>query len=344
MDTKKTYVPILKWKKGEEEALRNLSKDHKEKILPLIEIIDYKDSKEIFKCIESSFEYPVYIDTLIAAEDDRDFLISIISEFKDNNKIAYPVIYFNDLIDSFTTFSTISNRVAIKISLPEDIDGPSYDEIFKKIEKLKTKSGILLDIILDIGIISKKQEANRQFVELKQILNKYFINKSFFNSIIICSTSFPEDISSIEAGDSVSFKRYDILLFKKIFESQEYSSLQNKLIYSDFGVTKFTDSEMDFSKLRYGVLPKIKYTTNTEYLVFKGKRNASTGKLAINYSDLANHIVNSSYYFSKDFSFGDLEIFERAKKIKGTGNGKNWVTISANHHIAALVEQLSKFL
>lgn len=153
--------------------------------------------------------------------------------------------------------------------------------------------------------------------------------------------SFPENISSIGAGEEKRFTRYDFSIFKKLMKHLENSGVKSLLGYSDYGVTKFTDSDIDFSLLRYGILPKIKYTTNDEYIVLKGKKDHRTGAMVVSYKDLARRIIQSEYYFGNDFSHGDYEIYLKAQEGQGVGNARNWVTYCANHHIAVLLAQLS---
>ncbi|MHB9937882.1 hypothetical protein CF098_07615 [Clostridium sporogenes] len=341
---KTTYVPILKWKKGEQEALKNIPNKYKETLTPLIEITDYIEPNKISNTLEKCFNNPVYVDTIIASEDDRSYLLSILSHFHIINKTIYPILYVDDLNSINTNLSDITNKIAVRISIPEDIDGPDYSETFKIIKDFHKNSNVTIDLILDLGFILEKREANRQYSEVKMIINNYLINESFYNSLIISSTSFPEDLSSVNAGDCVSFNRYEMKLFTKLVSL--FPDLKDKLVFSDFGVTKFTDTDMDFSKMRYGILPKIKYTTKDKYYVLKGKRNHVTRELSIGYIELSNTILSSDIYFGENFSFGDSEIYEIGNQInkKRTGNNQNWVTISANHHIAVSAEQLSKIL
>ncbi|QEK13740.1 hypothetical protein FQB35_15555 (plasmid) [Crassaminicella thermophila] len=205
--------------------------------------------------------------------------MQIIKEFKRNNKNILPIIPFYDFPKTAKLLLPLVDRLAVRIPIPEDIDGPSYTNIFETIKDFKRGNNILIDVILDLNIITEKNEANRQFRELKYILEEFFIPETFYESIIISSTSFPENLSSISAGEKAVFNRYDIKLFNKILEMPMFKNLKNKLIYSDYGVTKFTDTELDFSKMRYGPLPKVKYTTMDQYIVLKGKRNNNTKKM-----------------------------------------------------------------
>lgn len=338
-------MPIIKWKKGEQEALKNLTDEQKSKIVPLIEITDYENPSIILECLNICFPYPVFIDTIIAAEDDRDFLFSIIQEIRKTKQRVCPVLYFDDIQKFSQSLIEVTKHIGIRIPIPEDIDSPNYDIIFKTIKKFKQNNKkMLIDIILDVNVITENIDANRQLRETKDVIKRFLLHASFYNAIIISSTSFPESISSVPAGGQTSYSRYDFKLFKNIYEDSLFQKIKNALIYSDYGVTKFTDTEIDFSKIRY-ILPKVKYTTFDKYLVLKGQKDKETRETVIGYIELANIILSSDDYCGEDFSFGDLEIKERALGLnkKGPGNNGNWVTIAANHHIAVVVEQLSKF-
>ncbi|MFV0516510.1 MAG: beta family protein [Aminipila sp.] len=336
------YVPVLKWKKGEQFALKELFPHQRNGIIPLLEITDYLTPEVILENINSCHNQPVYIDTLIAAQDDRDYLISVTEQSIQNACPIYPVLYYDDFPEISEELKSFVKRIAYRISLPESIDGPDLYETIQTIEEFHHKNqDLLIDIILDLGVVVKENEVSRELAETKDTLKKYFLNKSFFNKIIICVSSFPENITNVAAGETVTFKRYDIKLFKKIINNVDFEVLKESLIYADYGVTKFTDTELDFTKMKYGILPKVKYTTANEYIVLKGKRNKAK-QMELGYVELSKKIVDSDYYYGEEFSFGDKEIKIKASNGKGPGNNQNWVTIVANHHIAAVIDQLSK--
>ena len=100
--------------------------------------------------------------------------------------------------------------------------------------------------------------------------------------------------------------------------------------------TTVYQSEIDFRLLRYGVLPKIRYTANDRYIVWKGSRNPQ-----INYHQLSIQVINSGYYYGAQFSFGDQNIDRVAQGNTGVGNNTNWVTYACNHHLAVVLQQIS---
>lgn len=236
--------------------------------------------------------------------------------------------------------STMTNRMLLRVPVPEELDGPDHSTIFETVANWKKNVQISLDIMLDLSVIADKREANLLYSELVTLINQHLVKNPMFDRIILAMTCFPKDLSSISSGESKFFERYELKLFQKILHKFN-NDIKSKLIFSDYGVTKFTDTELDFSKMRYGPLPKIRYTTPNHYWVLKGAKNRVTGEWIRSRQAMANEILKSSYYYEEHFSFGDLEIKERALGKKGPGNNTNWVTIDANHHITVVIEELS---
>ncbi|HOV80193.1 MAG TPA: hypothetical protein PK728_08795 [Bacillota bacterium] len=342
MSQKIFYAPILKWKTGEKTALQALHQIQKKRITPILELTDYQEPSKVIGDLCNCYEYAVYVDTIYVDEGDRQYLTSLIEESKNRNQTIHPVLYFEDLPDLANKISP--NRIVVRVPVPEDIDGPDYQTIFDYLDEWSKNNSINLDIMLDLNVIDTKQRANLLYMEVKNVLKTYIINNHTWQRIIIAMTSFPEDLSSIPAGESRFFERLDIKIFEKLYKEQSLSTLKSRLVFSDYGVTKFTDTDIDFSKLRHGILPKAKYTTSHQYWVLKGEKNHLTKTWIKDHKAIAQEICNSKYYYGEDFSFGDLEIRERAYGLnnKGPGNNTNWVAIDANHHISVVIEELSK--
>ncbi|KHL95377.1 hypothetical protein QW71_13015 [Paenibacillus sp. IHB B 3415] len=338
------YVPILKWKKGERLALENLTKSHKQEISPLLELVnDDEETKIIDTFVAHLQHYPLYIDTRYLENEDNDLLFSLINTDISAEHNIYPVLYPDDFPEYANKFVGITDKVLVRIPVPEDIDSEGYDAIFSEISEWEEVNSIDIDLLLDLGLITEKATASLQYQEVKQLFRAYITKYNIFKSIIIASNSFPEKMDNLSAGEDLFVNRYEMKIFKKIANNQEFESLQEKLIYSDYGVTKYTDTELDFSRLKYGPLPKARYTLENKYWILKGSKNRKTNQWTRGAKSLAEDIYNSEHYYGEHFSFGDLEIKERAlnQNNKGPGNSTNWVTIAANHHIAVVLGQLS---
>lgn len=256
-------------------------------------------------------------------------LNSFISYAQGNGISAYPIVNYFDI----QYIPNNTSRCAIYLPIPYDFNGLAPQQIVENInEQLQ---GIDIDLFLNAGFIGDQQAANNSFQFYISALQQ-IMNFSVVSRFIICLTSFPENISAIQSGQSVTYPRWDYQLFYNIRQHSMLSTIKSKLHYSDYGVTKYTDTEIDFSRLAHGVLPKIKYTTDSQYIVLKGSNNPR-----MTYKDLANNVVHSPYYYGNQFSFGDEQIYQKSLENNGIGNNTQWVTYCCSHHLAAVLRQLS---
>ena len=326
------YFPILKWKKGEQIALSNL-RVAENQMMPVIQIIDNVEPSLFFQELKTCFSGPIYFDTTNCAKegDSKSILHELIYYAKENNISAYPILKYGDLEDCHHKFE----KCGIYVPVPDNFDGDSFENIINKLNSYA--STIKIDLFLDAGLIKTQQESNLIFPIYKSnlgTLSKY----SNFNKLIICLTSFPDSLTALGSGETRDYERYDIEIFNKLREQDDLISIKEKLHYADYGVTKYTESDIDFSKLSNRILPKVKYTVQDKYVVIKGSNRPHQ----ITYIDLAQKVVESNYYYGKNFSYGDEEIYNKAQGTSNIGNNTNWVTYCCNHHIAAVLEQLSK--
>lgn len=330
------YVPVLKWKAGEKESIIQLFSDHKNRIMPLIELVDSVNANNLLIELDSIFTKPILVDNLFFIDSKYEFYKELVAADRSNNIV--PVFYIDDLFDNPSVINEF-NSVAIRLPVPEPIDSPSYKKFFDILFKV-SKSKI--NLVLDLLFVKDIQTATLKYTALQATLSQLYKYTENISNIIISSTSFPEDLSNLEAGGEVKYKRYEFMIFNKIKDLVESEDLKSKLIYSDYGVNKFTETSIDFSKLQYGVLPKIKYTTNEFYYVQKAEKDRLNNVYTISVFDMAKKIVKSSFFYGKNFSYGDSEIFERAEgTTKGPGGNTNWVTYTTTHHIAVILSQLS---
>lgn len=267
--------------------------------------------------------------------DEERELISEYIKFAIHNSIdIFPVIYE---YDDFSILEGV-NKAAIRLPIPESFEGNSNSDIIKQFSKLSKVDEKIL--IFDAGVVEPKN-ANIILESYRQLISSNRDILATFSKVVICLTSFPE-ILNVEAGENAIYPRNDFAIFKYILKNFKELEPRINFSYSDYGVTKFTDSEMDFSFLKYGILPKIKYTTDKEYVVLKGKKDHAKGIFLRSYFDMAKEIIKSSYFYGKDYSFGDNEIYKRASDLTNKpGGSTNWVTYAANHHLTVVLEQTS---
>lgn len=328
------YCPILKWKTGEINALKRLSIPN-EAINPVFQIVEDEvlSPDLFFSQAKSCFQGSFYFDTIQCDDDERSILKEYTEYAIKHGIEANPFLYADDLPDTFLFFKQLGGKFAVNIPVPED-DVPT-SEIIEFLESLEPSN---IELFLDAGIVCSRHTANLVLFAYKEILQTLQTKLEHFNRITICLSSFPDSIDC-DSGGTALYYRYDIKIFKKLLSLCK--NLNGHIAYADYGVTKFTETDIN-PKFLGRILPKVKYTTYDNYVVHKGKRDSHTRQMVRSYIDIAKEIVSAEYFSGQGYSAGDAEIYEKATvKNAKPGNATKWVEINVNHHITLLIEQLS---
>lgn len=330
------YAPILKFKEGEIKGYGNLTSFEKDKMLPIFDLIDNDNEEKIIKKIIKCDIKTIGLDVFKVFNcTNSKFLNKLYLEAKKDNINIIPVINLKDynIIDNIDKLA--SPIVGVRITLPLGFDAPfSYADVFEILNNIDKTTLLIIDV----------EDINDENINLKFSILETFINElknalySTNVKIIVSSNSFPTDINEVEKGDYEFFDRKEIKLFNFLKNRHKLD-----FIYSDYGVTKYVENNLDFSKINGSkILAKIRYTLEDRYLIYRG-RNASGIESKIGYKTLATNLVNSVHYKGEGYSLGDKKIKEISQGDKEDGGkGTTWVMISTNHHLTLVLKQLGR--
>jgi len=344
------YLPILKGKKGEYDALNKLTSSIKKSIIPLIEIPaiswDFvkgapsnsleKQVTSAIKSIEKSWEkdLPILIDTFYLEDDynQHDTTLGfIVNKLKTDGYSPIPVF------GPYSTTKIIEqNKDNIKFCIRVTIDELEQFNLNEEIERIiKTldtdKSKVIL--LLDLGYIDEKQHslAKRKSLDLYAEVN----NIEEFQELYFSATSFPINLSSCKTNSVTEIGRIEIEIHKAFNNSKEKLSRIPK--FSDYCTSNPETDEIDPRFMT--VSASIRYTNNNKWYIFKG---GSIKKYSSDqFYTLSKDVIDSPIYSGEKFSWGDKQIFDKSKRISGPGNPTIWRQISVNHHITLMVDLLS---
>lgn len=321
------YSPILKWKAGEKNALKNLSNNIKDSIIPIIEIVDDKKNLEISNWENRDFY--LYIYEYLYNNNLSTFGL-IIDKF--NSQHLIPVIINNNTDDIinyiiYTIIYNNTNILAIRIK-KEDISNSR--KIINRIHSLIKKfPNIKVDLILDLLDISDDDLNNKNIDNLSDTINTLYkiIN---FRKIIISSTSIPKSLKGYKKGLINEQNRYEKNLFDKLCKKTNL-----KLIFSDYCTKNPKNSSPSSSGPIYF---NIKYTTNDKYLIVIDNTRRNCAPAAV--KNLCGLISSDTRYKGFAYSYGDEFIYKTLLHKSNCGNPAKWVTNSINHHITLIVNTL----
>jgi hypothetical protein len=328
------YFPVLRWKQGEREALRNLSQPVLDKIVPIIEFPQ--------NCVPNDRKITTFPQSALSdLGTDKSFYLDIsyidecgissarlLDDIFTRGLQCIPVHNLQNGRGSLATIIQLftgrkCRSFAIRVS-----DNVSDAEIDYTLATLQ-QYGIAheeLDLILDMrdlcnGAVQAKLRMMRMLTQR--------LGTAYHRSIVLAG-SFTKD--AIQSNSQGWVNRYDWALWKETRQSSDLAHVW----FGDYTtvICEFRDSE-------YRGAPSIKYTTDDHWFVMKGNLRERQHPQRIAQSST---VVSAPFYRRQPFSFGDLRIGQCATGVWGPGSTSNWVAIDVSQHIAFAVSQVSAIL
>ena len=367
MLTTNSYVPILKWKRAEQGALKELSEDRKKTVQPLIEIVppkqdDKKPASEAFAEMATNFtnvrtkEIPKEI--LMAWGEDPIFIdlspiypLNLkqvgVTEIVKNSILLrlkpVPVINLVDEPEYQLSAVAASNEAGNGICLRVTAADLKYVEVTNRyIESLLNDLNVDpegVDILIDI------KEANDELTYGRSVLNSQQLTRlNNWRSFIFANGTFPQDMTDQSKEDLNVIPRREWINWKRQIVSEK---VLRKPTFADYAIRYPIYNE---AVLNFPGTASLKYTHQDDWLIMKGEVRRFDQYLAH-----AALLVMQDYFYGKGFSAGDKYIQEKADyqpeyaklrmsdptKAKGTGRAEDWIRAGINHHLSVVVDQLA---
>lgn len=327
------YVPILKYRQGEKDALYTLDDETKNNVLPLIEVTPDKVSSQDFGGVDEFWkekEFILDVSPEYYGKLTRDEYNSILK--KCNKNFVIPCLNLSDNDWKVSMVKDNDNGIAIRLYIEQLLDEDFQNDFKEFINELNIEK---IDLIIDLKFVSANQVNEKVFV-VRAIVDS-IPNLSMFRRVILSSNSFPESLSEFKKYRLSVTPRIESDLYKK--SKTSLKKLGINLIYSDYAVNHWS-----YFEFIPGMQPSfnIRYTHDDVYVIYKGETLKKGG---LNFEKVKNGcdlLVESSYYKGNSFSWGDNEIFEKHKELSTKpGSLTTWRAICTSHHINFIISSLS---
>ena len=348
------YVPILKWRQGEYQALLRLKEPVKDAIVPLLIIppveFDFeeerpkKDAHEHVELFPKRFhakwgKRKALIDLHSTLENasmsDGTAVIKFIFDgLRTHGCSAIPVVKLSNCAEYLNAareiFHADKKGMCVRVSLPELIDSHLLNSGLSTIAGKFGTDYSAIDLVIDLEAPKSFEPYSDFSKALVSSINRIH-NLRTFRSFAFVATSIP--LAGIKKpGGEVG--RHEWHLYKHLVANNH---LLRKPAYGDYSIETPDFASIDMRKMRPS--GKIVYTSNDVWFVTKG------GAFRGNESQMIGHcrtIISSPHWCGEDYSDGDRRIFDTSRGIEGTGNLSTWKQVGVSHHLTKVVDQLSK--
>lgn len=360
------YVPVLKGKQGELDAIRETAGEERGHFIPLLEVppippkyLEGEDdpvpSKSITSHVKDVAEKfvralgtvaPAFVDGFyIENEDELDGglepIAGLFAEFRRTGVIFVPVIG----LDRVKEYGQ-----AVRDAVSKDKRGCCLRLVESDLEALsdlEAQVGSLMDfmrveasqvdLIMDFGPAVPLRSALPYQINALPFLKKW-------RSLTVASSSFPVNMAEVAQNSIVEFERREWTAWT--FLRSKRKTLVRMPTFGDYAISHPGLVEVDPRIMRMS--PNIRYTAELNYVVAKGeaysRKKDRTKKSGIAASDqypkLAKMIMNHGSWAGKKFSWGD-KFIEACSRRACVGSPTNWRAVGTSHHIACVVRQIA---
>lgn len=357
------YVPILKWKRAEQGALKALTEEYKKQITPLIQfVMPNHKPQEKFEDIVTRFEEqtlqipdkiieawgyaPIFVDfsLLFTTPLKVKSLRIILRKGYELRASFIPVVHLNDDQEIKKAACSLAKKnksgICLRLICPDfsDLEKSDLEKLNKDIIKFLLSNGLEekdVDLLVDIKEIGENGSKYARYLNSSQSLSNLLNWRTF----IFASGSFPEDLSQCKVDEENLISRMDWESWKNCVSNKE---LKRKPSFADYTIQHpiYRETFQFFHPTT-----SIKYTLENDWLIMKGERQKFELYLAS-----AAELLKDKRFYGKDFSDGDKYISEKAKHfevyiknpaIKGTGSTETWLRAGINHHLTLVAHQIA---
>lgn len=365
------YMPILKAKKGEFDAYKNLSRTVQLSTLPIFELPRLTDKmleSNTYASKSNPFEYfvnkcalelssSVEVPTLgvdihswapnASIENGEHILSTFTSALTTQGCEVIPVVGYDRWEDE--EYSTVlrllaqtKERFILRLDSFAFEDMVEEDLFLENLEDIITSLGLdtaKCSVVLDFGDVSKLSiiEIETQIDTALSMLEDYHFN---FISIAGCSvtTDINGMVPSINSTGLVVRKEF------KVWKSIRTFNPNKNFVFGDYGIANPNVADGLIAPDANG---KIRYTVSDSYFVVRGYSRRQ-GEKGAQMHGLCQSLLDSGYFCGAGFSWGDgmIETCTNHGKVNGrvfVGNPTSWVSIDTTHHMTFVTQEILDF-
>lgn len=345
------YIPILRHKKAELYALRNILESDCKNITPLVEVRPnilklkqnprFERNEDLFyevmkRTAEAWGNRPYFADFYLDEHLDgfrRHPISYYFDELKNLDLCATPVTGMQRTTTYQDAVSAIvreqNTDLCIRV-LKDDLAGGRLASDLTRLLNRAGRTPARTHLLLDLGITQKNH------LDFLEICSRLPFLKDWL-SFTIASGAFPKDL--------VGFKKNGEYLISR--DDYEYWQRAVLLAMGRERIPSFADFTIQHAE--YSEPPEdsnpsasIRYTYDKNWVVMRGEGlKNKNGRKNEQYWAQAVLLSQRAEYCGKKFSFGDDYIDQKSRRGSTFGNPETWLRAGINHHITFASRQIA---
>lgn len=355
----RNYVLIVRTGAAEIKAVENLDDTVFDDVLPLIELTRGRK-----KTIENNVSYPFEsrLDKLAVKLREKLVAFDVTSD-EELSCIETDRFYnyengYECWVEFLKSLKQKYNFSKIVPTLITNYEDEHFEENYKKeIQVLLGEFDVILyrcsidneDCYEDLNIIQKELGNKKMYIlidcgYMAQAMQNNVAEKckarirnihnllSCKHDIIICGTSFPNNISEIGNDASDTFRISEV----DVFES--CCGVDNTVVYGDYG--SINPKRNDGIIMARGWIPRIDVPLENSIFYYRQRRPKGESKYSSTYQDVAKRVLKDQRFPDKLKTWGTSMIKQCANVVVPSSSPSFWISVRMNIHVMQQLERL----
>ncbi len=353
----KHYIPILKGKEGEFDALRTLSRKTRLQLTPFIDVT-YPSRQGKMKPVPLDVHLAKIVSRILNCWGIHEPIFVDLFDIKLTDRIQEGILPVSYLFDYLRSRSILAipttgldrdepyNEAIAKIIARDQrgacirILGDDMDDVYELHEDLSQlrsalKSNeedlhLLIDFrfLLSAAIPSAVEKATEILNSLPNIQN--------WKTVTLAASAYPQSLMGIKPNSIKRIKRCELELWFSVMSK----TIKRIPLFGDYGIVNPITVEFDSSRVSSSA--KIRYTVEKEWLIVKGKSLRTHPDKFKQYHNLAGSLSKMADFLGPTFSPGDTYIKRCASHEEKSGSLTTWITVDTSHHLTFVADQIAK--
>lgn len=352
--TSDMYVPALRWRQGEYQALLRLTSQVKDRIMPFITIPEIEFDFEEWRPKKSVQEHvlpfagryklkwgmrPAWVGvhkSIVETpmDDGRHIFTHVFEELRRFEANAVPAIPLGTSADNVHAVAPILKRDSLGVAISVRLEDLMKTDPNAELRTLASAIGAELteiDLIVDLGApnFEPYEAFSAALIEASRRLD----DLQTFRNLVLIGTAIPESFKDIAKG-SDEIPRHDWLFYQILIA--RLPDGMRRPNFGDYTIVHPEFTPLDMRKIKSA--GKIVYTTPRNWAVRKG------GAFRDNPEQMHGHcahLVSKDIFKGADYSHGDNYIAKCAVREEGPSNQTRWKDVAINHHITHVLDDLA---
>lgn len=354
--TSDMYVPALRWRQGEYQALLRLTNSVKDRIVPFITIPEIEFDFEEWRPKKSVQEHvhpfaarykskwgkrPAWVGVHHSIvqkpmDDGQDIFTYVFQGLRKFEASAAPTIPLGADADTVRAVAAILTRDSLGVAISVRLEDLMKHAPDAEVQALTSALGTKLsdtDLIVDLG--APNFEPYEAFSGALILALRKLGNLHAYRNLVLIGTAIPATFKDVAKGTD-EIPRHDWLFYQTLLA--KLPAGMRRPIFGDYTIVHPEFAAIDMRKIK--AAGKIVYTTPRSWSVHKG------GAFRDNPEQMHDHcadLVSKAIFKGPEYSNGDDYIAKCASRREGPSNPTRWKNVAINHHITHVLDDLAMF-